>query len=279
MKDREIELIHKAQKGDGFAFEQLVSSYDKQVLSLAYSIVGHPDDAKDIYQEALFSAYKALPKFRMQSAFFTWLYRIAVNKAINFKRKKLRYQTESITRSESESYGSDRDLQISHSETPEEVTIQKELKEAAQLYEQACQVNPEDYQAPILLGMVYNGLGRKAQSDGAYRRGLQVAQRHLELHPDDARALYLGASALCQLGERGRSLDWARRALMMGPEEPSILYNVACVYALQGQGEEAIDCLEKAITFGFAQKEWIDNDADLNSLRSHPRFRALMQRL
>ena len=129
MKDREIELIYKAQKGDGFAFEQLVSSYDRQVLSLAYSIVGNPDDAQDIYQEALISAYKALPKFRMQSDFFTWLYRIAVNKAITFKRKNLKYQIESITKSDSDSYGSDHDLRISLSETPEEVTIQKELKE------------------------------------------------------------------------------------------------------------------------------------------------------
>jgi len=129
MKDREIELIYKAQKGDSFAFEQLVNSYDRQVLSLAYSIVGNPDDAQDIYQEALISAYKALPKFRMQSDFFTWLYRIAVNKAINFKRKNLKYQNESITKSDSDSYGFDHDLRISLSETPEEVTIQKELKE------------------------------------------------------------------------------------------------------------------------------------------------------
>lgn len=129
MKDREIKLIQKAQKGDSFAFEQLVSGYDKQVLSLAYSIVGNPDDAQDIYQEALISAYNALPKFRMQSDFFTWLYRIAVNKAINFKRKNLRYQVESITKSDSDSYSSDHDLRISVSETPEEVTIQKEMKE------------------------------------------------------------------------------------------------------------------------------------------------------
>ena len=129
MKDREIELIYKAQKGDSFAFEQLMSSYDRQVLSLAYSIVGNPDDAQDIYQEALISAYKALPKFRMQSDFFTWLYRIAVNKAITFKRKNLKYQIESITKSDSDSYGSDHDLRISLSETPEEVTIQNELKE------------------------------------------------------------------------------------------------------------------------------------------------------
>ncbi len=128
MKDREIELIHKAQNGDSFAFEQLVSGYDRQVLSLAYSIVGNPDDAQDIYQEALIAAYRALPKFRIESNFFTWLYRIAVNKAINFKRKNLKYQVESITKSGSDSYAPDHDLRISLSDTPEEVTVRKELK-------------------------------------------------------------------------------------------------------------------------------------------------------
>lgn len=128
MKDKEIELIRKAQNGDGFAFEQLVSGYDRKVLSLAYSIVGNPDDAQDIYQEALIAAYRALPKFRLQSDFFTWLYRIAVNKALNFKRKKLKYQIESITRSDSDSYAPDHDLRISLSDTPEEVTVRKELK-------------------------------------------------------------------------------------------------------------------------------------------------------
>ncbi|MFQ5662499.1 MAG: protein kinase [Terriglobia bacterium] len=153
------------------------------------------------------------------------------------------------------------------------------LGEAARLFEQACRVNPEDYQAPLLLGMVYSGLGRKAEAEGAYRRGLQVAEEYMELHPDDARALYLGAGALCQLGERGRSSEWARRALAMDPEDSGLLYNIACVYSLLGETEEAIDCLEKSITSGMGQKEWIENDPDLDALRRHPRFEALLERL
>ena len=130
MTEREKELLHKAQQGDNFAFEQLVSSYDKQVLSLAYSMVGNADDAQDVYQEALISVYKALPKFRMQSDFFTWIYRITVNKAINFKRKRYRYQIKSLTKSEPDNFGSDYDARISVSETPEEISVKKELKDA-----------------------------------------------------------------------------------------------------------------------------------------------------
>ena len=153
------------------------------------------------------------------------------------------------------------------------------LAEAAQLFEQASQVNPEDYQAPTLLAMVYTGLGRKAEAQAVYRRSLQVIEKHLELHPDDARALYFGAGSLCQLGERARSLDWVSRARAMDPEDPGVLYNIACVYALLGKTEEAIDCLEKSISSGMSQKEWIENDPDLKSLHNHPRFQTVLESL
>jgi adenylate cyclase len=155
---------------------------------------------------------------------------------------------------------------------------QGKLEDAAGLFEKASQVKPEDYQAPQLLGMVYSGLNRKEAAEEAYRRAWQLAEKHLELHPDDARALYLGGIALCRLGERARSLDWARRALAIDPEDCGILYNVACTYALQGRPEEAIDCLEKAMTHAFWYKRWAQHDSDLDSLRSHPRFQSLMER-
>ncbi len=155
---------------------------------------------------------------------------------------------------------------------------QGKLEDASRLFEKAAEVKPDDYQAPQLLGMVYSGLGRKADAEATYRRAWQRAEKHLELHPDDARALYLGANSLCQLGERARSLDWARRALAIDPEDCGILYNIACVYALQGKTEEAIDCLEKAMTHAYWYKRWAQHDSDLDSLRSSPRFQSLMER-
>ncbi|HEY6921895.1 MAG TPA: tetratricopeptide repeat protein, partial [Steroidobacteraceae bacterium] len=150
--------------------------------------------------------------------------------------------------------------------------------EAAQLFGKASEVKPDDYQSPQLLAMVYHSLGRHADAEESYRRAWQRAEKHLELHPDDARALYLGANALCQLGERARSLDWAQRALAIDPEDCGILYNIACVYALLGKQEESIDCLEKAMTHAYWYKRWAQHDSDLDSLRRHPRFQALMER-
>jgi non-specific serine/threonine protein kinase len=155
---------------------------------------------------------------------------------------------------------------------------QGKLEDAASLFENALKVKPDDYQSPTFIGMAYSGLGRKEEALEAYRRAWQLAEKHLELHPDDARALYLGACALGRLGEGSRSLEWARRALAIDPEDCGILYNVACAYALQGKAEEAVDCLEKAMTHAFWYKRWAQHDSDLDLIRSHPRFQALMER-
>ena len=153
---------------------------------------------------------------------------------------------------------------------------QGNLAEAARLFEQACAVRPEDYQAPALLCSVYYGLGRLADGGRAARRSVEAAEKHLQLHPDDSRAYYLGANTLARLGERKRALDWARRALTIDPEENRVLYNIACLYALVGETQEAIDCLERAIQHGYRRTAWIEHDPDLASLRGHVRFQALL---
>ncbi len=86
MDEAERDWIRRAQQGDGWAFEQLVSRYDRPILALARDMVGNVPDAQDVYQEALLAAFRGLSRFRMDSEFSTWLYRIAVNKAIRFRR-------------------------------------------------------------------------------------------------------------------------------------------------------------------------------------------------
>ena len=153
------------------------------------------------------------------------------------------------------------------------------LEEAVQHYKDAARVRPEDYQALLLMQGPLTRLGRKAEVQATLREGLRVAEKHLELNPDDARALYLGAGALVQLGERERGLEWTKRARAIDPEDPGVLYNVACSYAQLGQTDDAISCLEKAVQNGFGHREWLENDSDLDSLRNDPRFQALLKKL
>jgi non-specific serine/threonine protein kinase len=150
--------------------------------------------------------------------------------------------------------------------------------EAALLFEQAARINPDDYQAPGLQGLCFRALGRMEDAKTVRAEALRRIERHLELQPDDARAIYMGANCLAELGERERSLELAARALAIEPDEPTILYNVACNYALNGERERAVDCLMRAVENGFAHLEWIENDPDFNSLHDHPRFQALLKR-
>ncbi|MGA7921252.1 MAG: protein kinase [Candidatus Acidiferrales bacterium] len=157
---------------------------------------------------------------------------------------------------------------------------QGDMEKAARLFEQACIVKPQDYQAATLLGTVYRSLGKTTEANAAAQRALQMAEKHLELHPDDARALYLGAGNLACNGERERALEWVNRALAIDSEEPSILYNSACVFSNLGSTDEALDCLEKALapSKGHWYRQWAAKDADLDALRNLPRFQALMNK-
>ena len=153
---------------------------------------------------------------------------------------------------------------------------QGKLEKAVKSFEAACRVRPEDYQSPALLAQAYVGLDRKEEAIKAKWRALDLIEHHLERNPEDARALYLGAAGLIELGKTEQGLDWASRALAMGPEDALILYNVACVYSHAGAMDLALDCLERSVARGMAHKEWIENDTDLDPLRKEPRFMALL---
>ena len=154
---------------------------------------------------------------------------------------------------------------------------QGRLEEAGKLFEKASQVNPEDFQCLIMLGQTYTSLGRKVEAVTVRQKALKIIEKHLEFHPDDARALYMGSSALADLGQRERGLEWAHMALAIDPEDPSILYNVACSFALLGQADTAIDCLEKSTMRNEFFKGWMEHDSDLDALRTYPRFQALLK--
>jgi adenylate cyclase len=156
---------------------------------------------------------------------------------------------------------------------------QGKFEKAARLFNEACRVNPDDYQAPSFLAMAYAGLGRQNERIEANHRSLKNAENHVDLHPDDGRALAFGASVAAELGQTDRARDWARRALEADTNEPAIIYNVACMYAQLGELDEAITLLDRAISQGYGNRAWLEHDSDLVALREHPRFQELLDRL
>jgi TolB-like protein/tetratricopeptide (TPR) repeat protein len=152
-----------------------------------------------------------------------------------------------------------------------------ELKLAAELFEKAERIRPDDFQAPILLRQVYRSLGRVEEAQAAARRGLILAEQHLELYPDDTRALNLGCAGLVELGDYEKAVRWAERSLAIDGDNPDTLYNVACCYALMGKSDHALHCLERANLRGMSIAEWAENDSDLASLHDDPRFHTLME--
>lgn len=156
---------------------------------------------------------------------------------------------------------------------------QGQYEKAARLFVQASEMNPADYQSPSFLALAYTALGRKEDAVKARRRTIDLIEQHLDMNPDDTRALYIGAANLSSIGDSKRAMDWAERAYDAGREEPMVLYNVACTYALLGESERALELLEKAVSLGWGDRAWLETDSDLDSLRDIPRFKFLLKRI
>ncbi len=92
----DAELVLEAQRGDVHAFDQLVERYHGKIYGLTYNMTSNREDAEDLTQDIFVKAFEALPRFRGKSSFYTWLYRIAVNKTINYRKKRNRKRALSL---------------------------------------------------------------------------------------------------------------------------------------------------------------------------------------
>lgn len=154
---------------------------------------------------------------------------------------------------------------------------QGKYAQASDLFEHAGVVKPEDYQAPFLLAFANRILNRTPEEKAAHHRTLENVARHLALNPDDARALYIGATTLLELGDKEKSLQWVQRAYSLASDDSYIVYGMACYYCRLGRIDDGIHYFEKAVEAGFSHKDWIVNDRDLDPLRNSPRFAAALR--
>ena len=141
------QLVERVQRGDKNAFNLLVRKYQHKVVNLVARYVNNPGDVPDVAQEAFIKAYRALPTFRGESAFYTWLYRIAVNTAKNYLTSQGRRPPSSdVEADEAEYYGGGEALQ--EVATPENLALTDEIKRTVFA---AIEALPEDLRTAITL--------------------------------------------------------------------------------------------------------------------------------
>ena len=154
-KDTDKELVRRVQQGDRQAFDLLFSRYQHRVLNLVSRYLRDREDVEDVTQEAFIKAFRALPRFRGESAFYTWLYRIAINTAKNWiVAKNRRPPSSDIDAVDAEQYGMS--SRLKETSTPENELLREEIERT--VYDTIAAL-PEDLRTAIMLremdGMSY----------------------------------------------------------------------------------------------------------------------------
>lgn len=146
---------------------------------------------------------------------------------------------------------------------------------AIEYFSKAMELNPDDYESPLLIVASFQKTSDEAKLRHYAQVGVERARKHLEDYPDNPRAWYLAPTAFLILDQPEEALKWAETALEIAPDDPSTRYNIACFFAMTGETEKALELLENSIF----SRAWIENDPELDSLRDHPRYKALIESL
>ena len=150
MGDREIDqqLVERAQHGDKHAFGLLVAKYQRKLARLLSRFIRNPTEVEDVVQEAFIKAYRALPSFRGESAFYTWLYRIGINAAKNYLVSEGRRPPTTTEFDSEEAEGFEDADQLRNINTPENELMSKQVAETVN---KAMDSLPEELKTAITL--------------------------------------------------------------------------------------------------------------------------------
>jgi RNA polymerase sigma factor RpoE len=150
MSEREIDqlLVERAQGGDQHAFDLLVSKYQRKLGRLLSRFIRDPSEVEDVTQEAFIKAYRALPQFRGDSAFYTWLYRIGINTAKNYLVSQGRRAPTSTEYDAEEAESFEDASQLRDINTPESLLLSKQI---GQTVNAAIDALPEELRSAIVL--------------------------------------------------------------------------------------------------------------------------------
>ena len=147
-READLVLVERVQAGDQDAFGLLVSKYQRKLLRLVMRMVRDPHEAEDVAQEAFIKAYRALPNFRGDSAFYTWLYRIGVNTAKNWLVANGRRMPTMSEITGDDTDGIEEGILLRDDETPDRVLMSRQIGETVNA---AMDALPEDLRTAISL--------------------------------------------------------------------------------------------------------------------------------
>jgi RNA polymerase sigma-70 factor, ECF subfamily len=163
MSDREVDqqLVERAQRGEKHAFELLVSKYQRKLARLLSRFIRDPTEVEDVTQEAFIKAYRALPSFRGDSAFYTWLYRIGINTAKNYLVAMGRRAPTTTDIDSEEAEGFEDGDQLRDLNTPENEMMSRQVAETVN---QTLEELPEELRTAITLreieGLSYEDIAK-----------------------------------------------------------------------------------------------------------------------
>lgn len=147
-READAELLRAVLAGDTTAYRGLVEKYQGRVYAMVYGMLRNREDARDTTQEAFVKAYNSLEKFRLESSFYTWLYRIAMNLSIDLIRKRKRRKTTSFDEAIASRDGDGGISEVHHGDSPSKSLERKQLYGRIM---EALDTLPEDQKQAVLL--------------------------------------------------------------------------------------------------------------------------------
>lgn len=176
------ELVKQAQAGDFPAYEELMRRYQPRIYALALRMTSSPEDSEDILQEVFVRAHAALQRFQGKSSFYTWVYRIALNRTINFLKKRKRRTGLSLDDPDTQLENHETLVEEGSKDSPVREIQNKELREKLN---EAIQQLSENHRTVVVLhdiqGVPHNEIGEMlGLSSGTVRSRLFYARQQLQ---------------------------------------------------------------------------------------------------
>ena len=187
--DEDAHLVERAKAGDTAAFDELVVKHSPKLYGLVYHMTSNHEDTNDVLQDVFAKAYRSLKRFRGKSAFYTWIYSIAVNMTLNFLKKRNRQKKFSLDDLDTNIQNDKDFIELTAGSTPER---EANLTELQQRLNEAMMQLSEDHRAVVTMfdiqGMPHAEISKiLGVSEGTVRSRLFYAHRQLQTYLDEFR--------------------------------------------------------------------------------------------